>query len=679
MPLSSSGVVFVWFYVMHIFRVSEEKALLIDPASVFFHLLLNTCKNDSNTSFSLNAHIPNSMSLLAKVFSLILEREDIMQRLGKHVPRTIDKDEDQDDHEAQEEESDEQDDECQEEEEEEKQKKKRTKLTRYMMMPPSDFIAAAFDDEILHDTYETEHPEHVQDESISAQGDSMKSAKDVKKGHDDDSEINAELEKLDQVKDDLKKCLKALSSTHACMMNDLKKGGCYGYNKDRQSRCVYSNTGDFNIACGMKRLSNDARKYVSPRWVYDQSNLLGDDNTVHDFYSSHNYAVCQPGISEQLSKTEIAAQLSDTGTLVKLHEHSSSISSRDKDEDIHRKRLKKSHCPVQKDQITSLFAVEGEMAVGEEMDIAGKGQSSSMSPERCYHQESTLLVHQMTVLYDLHKTCVSFLFGPRSRGEAYDTVLKAMGMNSCLWCTLFISPGARRVLYDLPCMARDQTTRLGMGLPNMSGSLLTGTDSLVSKFYYGTADECESEAIHFTETDHDHRAKQSRRSARGSGGNRKRTLEQNKHDQGGGKSNNNFTLDLESMSSRHQATENVLHEWISLKYPFMRDWFAKVLNSPVVEDDIPKGTCTDKEKRAAISVADHCSAEVHVTCVCNSRRSLYDSDCYFRTHHTCLLPLLLTSARVLVRELDITKANKISNGNIIPLIARHHTTLSLTK
>lgn len=237
---------------------------------------------------------------------------------------------------------------------------------------------------------------------------------------------------------------KELAVRHDVLMNGLKKGGCYGYDPDKGSRCIYSNTGVYDIACTGKHLSVDLRPHVSPNWVEKHHH-------VGSFYSARNYSLHQPSIGAG----EDRASEPPTKT---------------------------------RGQITSLFQVEGEL------------DRTDVTPDYFTRTQNARLelAQHLDYMYEIHRAC--FRPGP-------DTQWAFLSAEECVWCTLAIYPPAQRIFFDLVCMARERVLLSTMDGRDLTCPTVTGTDALSSKFHYGTADECQDECERDVETDRKKRAK----------------------------------------------------------------------------------------------------------------------------------------------------------------------------
>lgn len=460
MPLNCAGVVFVWYFVLKTFCLTPVAAADIDPISVFKHLMLKTCRNDTRLSPGL------SMSLMTAI-----------------------------------------------------------------------------------------------------------------KLQEDMNHVRGEAEEKS-----LKETAKKLRVVYSIMIEDLKKGGCYGYHKEKRSRCLYSNTGTYDSAAMNRTLDVDARFFVSAKWVKKYM----PDISLKQFYGEENYMTHQPGIIKRNAEEQCARQ-----------------------EDV---------------AITPMFVVEGEL----NPDV----RSESWDSEWCAISTKKLAV-ELSVLHDFHRMC----FDPEIGGLK---CLRTTG--ECIWCTLSISAGARRVLHDLTLMARQKTFALGMNIGDEDGQLMTGDLSVASKFHYGTANECEEAAMKQLPTAYELRKK-------GRPITRSQTTASRHADP-------LYTLDLEYNNVHFEPVHQVFCEWAEEKYPVLHRFFQNK-NMYVIDGLIDDIRC-------------HSSSEDRVFCICNTRRVFCDTDSYMRSYHVCLLPFLFQSARTIVKILGFEKSTKILTGKLSQLTARHH-------
>jgi len=495
MPISCTGVAFVWYYVARKFELTISKASEIDPNSIFYHLLLKTCSNDANISTLLGRCVPKILELQ----TLICEQQ-----------------------------------------------------------------------------LKTEEDE---DESAST----------------------------------VKQLAKQLRVNYELMMENLKRGGCYGYNKEKNSRCIYSNTGCYDTAAVNHSLNTDVRVLVSPNWVVKHLENIQLD----EFYKEKNYIVYQPSIRQRGDLEQELKDVADKSTST----------------------AKKAKIDKETSRITSLFTVEGELIYQRHVpDLEHKDIRNKIFSDRYLHQANAVTT-EIDALYELHQSCYS--------SEIRGTRELRLGIQPkpCLWCTLCISPNVRRVIYDLMSMARDQLRVLGMKHEEVMGGLMTGDDALTSKFYYGTANECEEEATKNAVTNHEKRRKGRRGipSAKTTASRSPDVL---------------YTLDFEGCRIQREPITTVFREWAEEKYPFMHNFFASknLYAKTDLEEDVRK----------------HCTSDGNVFCICNMRRLFSDTDCYMKRNHVCLLPFLFQSANSVVQLLGEEKCLKILKGRINCLTARHH-------
>ena len=507
MPISCTGVVFVWYYVVRKFELTISKANDIDPNSIFYHLILKTCSNDANIS----------------------------ALLGKCVPKIL---------------------------------------------------------ELQTDIRE--------EQSQSA---------------DDEEETKVEEESTSTIKQSAKQ----LRVNYELMMENLKRGGCYGYNKEKNSRCIYSNTGCYDTAAVNHSLNVDARFLVSPNWVVKHLPNVSLD----EYYEEKNYIVYQPSIRQRVVGGDLEQELKD------IADKSISLVP----------TAKKAKVDKKTSRITSLFTVEGELTYGRYVSGVQRNDIKNKIFSDRYLEIANAVTTEINVLYELHHSC----YNPEIRGTR--ELRLGIQPKPCLWCTLCISPNIRRVIYDLMSMARDQLRVLGMKHEEVMGGLMTGDDALTSKFYYGTANECEEEATKNAVTDHERRRKGRRGipSAKTTASRHPDVL---------------YSLDFEGCRIQCEPITTVFREWAEEKYPFMHNFFASknLYAKNDIEDDVRK----------------HCTSDGNVFCICNMRRLFSDTDCYMRRNHVCLLPFLFQSANNVVQLLGEEKCLKILKGRINCLTARHH-------
>jgi len=485
MPLSCTGTVFVWYYVVKKFGISIATAADINPESIFCHLILRTCTNDLNSNTPSMECIPKMLELQAVIAEQLQPEVEICE------------------------------------------------------------------------------------------------------------------------KDTLTTAGKKLRVNFQMMMENLKKGGCYGYNKDKQSRCIYSNTGCYDLAAVSHSLNTDARVLVAPSWV--EKHL--PEVSLEEFYDEENYMLYQPSMRRRgAAAVDIANPPAE-------------------------KRAKRDD-NNEPSAITSLFAVEGELK-HQQRSSAPCEEKNKFFWDRYFNRADAVMT-EIRVLYELHRSC----YNPDIRG----TRKLRLGLRSepCLWCTVCISPAARRTLYDLISTAEEQVRVLGMKLDGVTGCLLTGDDAVGCKFYCGTANECEEEATKGAVTDHERR----RKGRRGAPSTKAVASRQ---------ADVLYTLDLEGCRIQCEPIGAVFREWVEEKYPFMQNVLA-----------------VEKRREFEDTIRQHCTSDGNVFCICNMRRMFSDADCCMKTNHVCLLPFLFHGAKTVVQLLGEEKCLNILKGRINCLTARHH-------
>lgn len=431
------------------------------------------------------------------------------------------------------------------------------------------------------------------------------------------------------------KLAKKLRVNYEMMLENLKKGGCYGYNKDKQSRCIYSNTGSYDTAAMNHALNTDARTLVSPSWV--EKHL--PEVPLEEFYGEDSYALYQPSMKRQTKDVDTPVEMEfcadewlslphPPAKKHKPHGHANSGNNNNNN--------KNQAC-----EITPFFAVEGDLKQHQlsTTDQYEEQERSKFFWERYFDHASAVKV-EIDVLCELHRCCYN--------SEIRGTRKLRLGLRShpCVWCTVCISPAARRILYDLISMAREQVRVLGMKVEATSGSLMTGDDALASKFYFGTANECEEETTKNAVSEHEKR----RKGRRGAPCTRPATT---RHP------DVLYTMDFEESRVQCEPISCVFKEWAEEKYPFMHT----VLTGMRIYQ---------KQNELEDAIRQHCTSDGNVFCICNMRRMFSDADCCMRTNHVCLLPFLFHGAETLVQLLGEEKCLKILKGRTSCLIARHH-------
>jgi hypothetical protein len=406
--------------------------------------------------------------------------------------------------------------------------------------------------------------------------------------------------------------IKRLRGVYSVMIDDLKKGGCFGYDKDNESRCIYSNTGTYDLAATTRSLHVDARQYVSPDWVRQCRVPL------ECFYGDATYMTYQPGIRQYRRDDD---------------------DDDDDDEEGESRQSRVRKLP----RITSLFEVEGELSPD-----ANDSKSEEEQYRRrmaIYRERSQDLLIELRNLYRLHTLC----YDPAIGGT--ETVRTSFAEAPCLWCSLSISPAARRIFHDLAHVAREKVRAVGMGhSPDCgNGRLVTGNQALTTKFHYGTANECEEEVAKKVPTEHDLRKKgrvdNKRRAAR---------IVASPYDR-----HSSYSLELDGRGPRTEPVTAVFREWASEKYPFLAEFLEEV------------GQTDDAATAAALR--RHLSPEEsQIFCICNNRRVFTDTDCHSKPYHVCLLPFLVQCVQNLVKHTESATAFRLANGKIQQVTARHH-------
>lgn len=407
---------------------------------------------------------------------------------------------------------------------------------------------------------------------------------------------------------------------------DLKKGGCFGFD-DSGSRCVYANTGDFNISCLNRSLSCDARQFVNPLYVNDPS-----------FYSSHNYCINQPGIVQTFKERKIKHELNNLDKIVKREIMALEA----------KKHYEKQHSFSSNMSMMSLFEVEGELQPSQSFAIRGMDKQINK-----YNKMSQLLKEELTTLLRLHTIAHDHDI---SVMKYYISMFK---MSKCVWCSLCISPGARRIIFDMMDMSRTRMYSAGMGIETIMGSLLTGVDSVQNRFSYGTANEREMQSQRKVKSIYTVRAKGRTKPAHKS---------KEYKDTYNSKDILDYKLCLETMLIPTAAVQNVYEECMYSKYSCMGEWFAEV------------GLSKDFEKNQIVDeIHRHCASDKNIMCITNTRRMFFDADCFFKQHHVCLLPIILSFVEIIFSKTKKSVQNSIlRNSELSCLTSRHHIHIQLT-
>lgn len=591
MPFTMSGVSLTWYFCKHVFDVSLDTVLGIRPADLFLHLFLKLCSNDTTAKKIQVDMMLSALTAMCEIESNNVEKETLKR----------------------------------------------------------DICSGLWN--------ESTDIENEQDDCDSLEENDGKAAAAVN----------------------------ALGVVYKYMIRNLSKRGCFGYDVVNKSRCIFSNCGDFDHAVADKSLLCDARFYVSPEYV---QMATGFATRVGDFYTDKHYATVQPGLGERVSKLAVkenvlqnASSSKTTGSgyrkdqnrddddddveidsleyvmmcleydyaiskdefanfkpaifkshreLEKAYGFYLALKRDNNDDEGSRPRKRQKMLPGGgKDKSTaSLFVAEGELTDQEETTRRDRVKFNDRIKE-----QTSDLQDEMTILLRLHK--LTAVHQPL-------LVSILVGDEACPWCTMFVSPGFKMVVYDLMIMAKNTMARLGMGLSNMPGSLMTGNDSSSIKFYYGTADEIE-----------DKKTISSRDS--------NFIIHTDKRD----KSAKNvitkmYTLDLENIPDKPQACHSVINRWMSGKYPFMKKWLRDF-------------ELTDT---FFSTITGHCSSSLNLMCVVNCRKSLMDSDCYLSKYHSCPLPIIVRVAQCLNKEKRKRgKVQQISD-KVLSLLRGHHINLA---
>lgn len=507
MPLSTTGAIFVWYFILKKFHLTPSAGVDIDPESIFRHLMLKGCGNDTTLTPNLSGSLSAAIKLQTDIAELRNKSSDIPEEDGE----------------------------------------------------------------------------------------------------------------LDDV---LKERGKRLQVAYTIMVGDLKKGGCNGFNKDKPSRCLYSNTGTYDNAAAKHTLDIDARVIVAPTWVRSTK----PDLSFEAFYCNENYMNHQPGMAKsglpKDGEEEDTREENDTG--------------------VNSKRRRKDRTSHSTD-ITSLFAVEGEF----KYDLLLPDSTDDYGELHFYNERYAIhsqnITTELDTLYNLHKTC----FNPTILGTKRIRI--GLTPHECLWCTLSISAGTRRVLHDLLYMAREKALALGMDADKKgNGQLLTGDQSVTTKFHYGTANECEEEYTKKVPTQHELRKKGRRAKIANPGVCRSASKQPSVL----------YTLNFEGLQMKCEPISHVFQNWAEVKYPFLHDFFNKA--------NLYENGRLQEELRS------HSSSDGNVFCICNNRRVFSDADCYSKPHHVCLLPFIVQSAQTIVELFGIAKSGKMLTGKLNELTARHH-------
>lgn len=464
------------------------------------------------------------------------------------------------------------------------------------------------------------------------------------------------------------------------LTGDLNKGGCYGFNHTKCTRCVYSASGTCEKALRDHDLACDARQYVHPKWVQQQTNV-----TLQSFYGPEGYMDYQPGIRYTTpldssaasgsirSHAESARQQHDDGKtrsnsknggggvggggggrgcsdsnnkdgvstydrgLTKRKSKTTKRTTTNKTNDDnantnHRPYTDRVHGSTSNSSTSnisgcfqSLFVYEGEMDALIDGNTCSDSERAVIEQrwyekaQRRYSTNAQTILREIQTLHSLHTLC-------ETHKQAFGTLSTAVGNDGCVWCCLNMSPSVKMILNELNCMARDKVTgRLPNTKGDRSGLILTGDEASRTVFTYGTAEECEEEKTHSTvQTSHDKR--------------RKLRIDHNTLIKTAVNQHVRASRSFE-LAARPYGVEplrSAIQEWSEEKFPFVSEW----LNEQSV----------DFVGHYTSSLVPHFSIAGNMFCVCNNRRSFHDHDGYRESkYHLCLLPFLFSFARTLIK------------------------------
>ena len=576
MPVNCTGTVFVWYFILKTFKLSPRDVLQVDPESIFLHLLLHLCGNNTTLSSTMEREVLTSVRLTSQISKLLYELE--------------------------------QDVEVEVEQEDGAGNHQRKEENLFLEYSDCETDEAEENDETKHTCTQNK-----------GSYDRTTSLKRTKKTNDTNDHTPRK---------DMKNKAKQLQVSSSILVDNLRKGGCYGYDSENKSRCIYSNTGAYEMAAMNNTLDVDARLYVSPHWV--KEHMFG--TSLHSYYGMKGFMKFQPGLVMRHTREQCNAYSS---------EHDMALS------DMIKKRSRtgsEKMEPHASKSVTSLFAIEGDL--NDTSNLASANNLEDIRPYMDTYSDNVNNLHdEMLILHRLHVLC----HNPRTYGMTL--IQYSTSSYPCLWCTLGISPGFRHVLHDLAVMAEQKKVDSGMKTRGrrMCGSLMTGDDSVFSKYQRGTANRCEKESLKSTLSSESHIE---------NGSSRKRKSEMDAENGSVHQSDISYSLDFENIKIRCEPIHAIFHNWAESKYPFMKTFLEEI-------------GLTDKEE-CIKGIGMHCTSDGNIYCLCNNRRLFTDTDCHMRQNHMCLLPTIVRNAQTIVKVLGIVKTSKNLMAKIPKLTACHH-------
>ena len=183
---------------------------------------------------------------------------------------------------------------------------------------------------------------------------------------------------------------KKLSTVLSILLTNMKHGGCFGYDTPVKSRCIYSSTGAYLDALGNKSLRTDLRQLVQPSWVVRKKKIPLDN-----YYGPCSYGTYQPGFEEEEEEEKAESSAKQDSTMI--------------------------------------FCIEGEASATSSEDEKFRTRFAAVD------ELSSTVEKHMTVLYGLHWLCSD------TPVECMETMISALDMSGCLFCSVCISNPAVRL------------------------------------------------------------------------------------------------------------------------------------------------------------------------------------------------------------------------------------------
>ncbi len=183
---------------------------------------------------------------------------------------------------------------------------------------------------------------------------------------------------------------KKLSTILLILLTNMKRGGCFGYDTPVQSWCIYSSMGTYLDALGNKNLRTYLRQLVQPSWVVRKKKIPLDN-----YYGPCSYGTYQPGFEEEEEEEKAESSAKQDSTMI--------------------------------------FCIEGEASATSSEDEKFRTRFAAVD------ELSSTVEKHMTVLYGLHWLCSD------TPVECMETMISALDMSGCLFCSVCISNPAVRL------------------------------------------------------------------------------------------------------------------------------------------------------------------------------------------------------------------------------------------